>query len=117
MYVPGGQSNMSSSAVFCFTGKSPKPRKQMEAMAIKAGGSVTKSVTNSTTILVIADPDSTSAKAQKARAMGVELISPEEFFEMCLGSPSMEQVFEEKPLTAKKNPKKSRHSSKRRIQL
>jgi len=112
---------MSSSPVFCFTGKSPKPRKQMEALAIKAGGSVTKSITNSTTILVIADPDSTSAKAQKARAMGVELISPEEFFEMCLGSPSMEQVFEEKPFTVKKKPKnhqkKNRHSSKRRIQL
>ena len=108
-------------AVYCFTGKSPKPRKEMEAIAIQAGGDVTTSITNRTNILVIADPDSTSAKAQKARDMGIKLISPEEFFETCLGSPRMEQVFEEKPLTGKKKPKnhqkKNRHSSKRRIQL
>jgi hypothetical protein len=55
----------------------------MEAIAIKAGGAITKTVTKLTTILVIADPSSTSIKAKKARASGVHLISPTEFFEMC----------------------------------
>lgn len=72
-----------STVVFCFTGKAPKPRKEMEAIAIKTGASITKSVTNKTTILVIANPNSMSSKAQKARAMGVDLISPKEFFTIC----------------------------------
>ena len=37
--------------VFCFTGKCPLPRSEMEAMAINAGASITKSITNKTTIL------------------------------------------------------------------
>lgn len=105
---------MSSKAVFCFTGKSPKPRKQMETLAIKAGGSVTKSITNSTTILVIADQDSTSAKAQKARSLGLDLISPEEFFEMIEGT---NPHWHELKTPAKSSSKDKRHSSKRRIQL
>ena len=63
-------------AVFCFTGKSPKPRSIMEAIAIEAGASVTRSVTNRTTILVIADANSASSKANKALAAGIDLISP-----------------------------------------
>ena len=47
-------------AVFCFTGKSPKSRQEMEAIAIKTGASVTKSVNDKTTILVITDINSTS---------------------------------------------------------
>lgn len=106
-------------AVFCFTGKSPKPRTQMTAMAIDAGASVTKSVTRQTTILVIADPASTSSKARKAREIGIDLISPEQFFEMCSnvtasngGNPISQ--FTVTKLTPQQ---KGRHSLTRRIEL
>jgi DNA ligase (NAD+) len=63
----------------CFTGKSPKTRPEMTAMAESAGASVSSSVGSSTTILVIADTKSTSSKAVKAREMGVKLMLPEDF--------------------------------------
>ena len=74
---------LNKNVVFCFTGKGPIPRNQMEAMAIKAGASVTKFVTNSTTILVIMDMNSQSTKARKARENGIELIGPQTFLLMC----------------------------------
>jgi BRCT domain type II-containing protein len=74
---------LNKSIVFCFTGKGPMPRSQMEAMAINSGASVTKSITNATTILVIMDMNSQSTKARKARANGIDLIGPETFFAMC----------------------------------
>lgn len=69
--------------VFCFTGKGPFSRKEMTNMATKAGASVTKSVTNETTILVIMDMNSQSAKARKARKNGIDLIGPQTFLVMC----------------------------------
>jgi len=74
---------LNKNMVFCFTGKGPMPRSQMEAMAINAGASVTKSVNNRTTILVIMDMDSQSTKARKARENGIDLIGPETFISMC----------------------------------
>jgi len=69
--------------VFCFTGKGPFSRNQMTDIAIKAGASVTKSVTNETTILVIMDMNSQSIKAKRARENGIDLIGPQTFFLMC----------------------------------
>lgn len=63
----------------CFTGKSPKPRPEMSSLAKAAGASVINSVGDNTTILVIADTSSTSAKAIKARKLGIKLMSPEDF--------------------------------------
>jgi DNA ligase (NAD+) len=82
-----GECDMNEDQVFsgetiCFTGKSEKPRSEMSKLAEAAGASVSSSVNNSTTILVIADIDSTSSKAIKARWLGVKLISPEEFLEL-----------------------------------
>jgi BRCT domain type II-containing protein len=77
---------LNKNTVFCFTGKSPKPRHEMEAIATKAGASVTKTVTNQTTILVLADMNTQSAKAKRARANGIELIGPQTFFSMCSGT-------------------------------
>lgn len=74
---------LNKNIVFCFTGKGPLPRSQMTDIAIKAGASVTKSVTNNTTILVIMDMDSQSTKAKKARRNGIDLIGPQTFFVMC----------------------------------
>lgn len=75
---------LNKNIVFCFTGKGPMSRSQMENTAIKAGASVTKFITNATTILVIMDMNSQSAKAKKARANGLELIGPMTFFLMCM---------------------------------
>jgi BRCT domain type II-containing protein len=74
---------LNKNIVFCFTGKGPLPRNQMTDIAIKAGASVTKSVTNETTILVIMDMNSQSTKAKKARENGIDLIGPQTFFLMC----------------------------------
>lgn len=65
--------------VLCFTGKSPKPRSEMQSLAQSAGGSISNSVSSKTTILVIADIDSTSSKAIKAREFGIRLMSPGDF--------------------------------------
>lgn len=95
----------------------------MERIAINAGASVTKSITNKTTILVIANANSMSAKARKARENGIDLISPEQFFEMCnpvttiniglerITSPNQFSI--EKP----KLNKDKRHSLVRKIEL
>jgi DNA ligase (NAD+) len=63
----------------CFTGKSPKTRPEMTALAESAGASVSSSVSSSTTILVIADTDSMSPKAVKARKMKIKIITTEDF--------------------------------------
>jgi len=109
--------------VFCFTGKSPKPRLEMQAIALKAGADVTNSVNSKTTILVIADADSKSIKAEKARSMGIYLISPSQFFMMCgavtasNGGGQISQVGIKKPKPVTKPTEKMKHSSVRRIEL
>jgi len=65
--------------VICFTGKSPMKRPEMSQRAESAGASVSSSISLTTTILVIADPESQSAKAVKARKMGIKLMSPDDF--------------------------------------
>lgn len=110
-------------AVFCFTGKSPKTRPEMEAIAINAGAQVTRSINKKTTILVIADANSMSSKAQKARDIGIDLISPSHFFMMCdpilttNGNYKTNQVQIKKPKLTTKPTEKRKHSSVRRIQL
>lgn len=111
---------VSKTAVFCFTGKSPKTRSEMEAIAFNAGAHVTKSVNGRTTILVIADANSMSTKAEKARSMGIDLISPSQFFMMCgyiTASNGGGQVHIKKPKPVTKPTEKRKHSSVRRIEL
>lgn len=105
-------------AVFCFTGKSPKTRTEMQAIAINAGASVTKSVIGKTTILVIADAGSQSIKARKAREMGIDLISPEQFFKICNSIiPCVESISYNNQIHIKKPTEKRKHSLVRKIQL
>lgn len=110
-------------AVFCFTGKSPKPRSEMQAIALNAGADVTNSVVGKTTILVIADANSQSIKARKARSMGIDLISPSQFFIMCgkvtssNGGDNISQIHIKKPKPITKPTEKRKHSSVRRIEL
>ena len=67
---------------FCFTGSMSYKRKDLQAMVTAHGGTNLDSVTKNLTYLVIADPNSTSGKAKKARELGITLISPEQFLEM-----------------------------------
>lgn len=109
--------------VFCFTGKSTKTRPEMEAIAINAGAQVTKSVNGRTTILVIADANSMSCKAESARDRGIDLISPSQFFEICgevgidkeIKSVNLFKITKPKPVTQPSE--KRKHSSIRQIQL
>ena len=70
---------------FCFTGAMEYKRKDLQDMVTAQGGTNLDSVTKNLTYLVIADPNSTSGKAKKARDMGITLISPKQFLEMVNG--------------------------------
>lgn len=59
---------------FCFTGKQPKPRKELTLLVEDNGGEVRSGVGKGLSYLVLADPDSSSSKAQKARKLGTQLI-------------------------------------------
>ena len=58
----------------CFTGKQPKKRGELEKMVTDAGGEVASDVRKGLTFLVLADPESTSSKAKKAREYGTRCV-------------------------------------------
>ena len=66
----------------CFTGSMKNKRPILEKMAAEAGADVKSSVGKGLTYLVIADPNSTSSKAQAARKFGTALISEEDFLDL-----------------------------------
>lgn len=66
----------------CFTGAMVNKRPVLEKMAADAGADVKSTVSKGLSILVIADPNSTSSKAVNARKLGTTLISEEEFIQM-----------------------------------
>lgn len=67
---------------FCFTGSMQRKRADLEAMVVQSGGVVKASVAKGLTYLVIADPNSTSSKAQAARKHGTKCISEEQFLDL-----------------------------------
>jgi DNA ligase (NAD+) len=75
------QGNLSGK-IFVFTGSSKTPRAKLIQMVQENGGETKNSVVKGTHFLVIADPSSTSSKAQAAKKMGVKLIDEEEFLKM-----------------------------------
>lgn len=75
------RSGVFTGEIICFTGKSPKARPEMSRLAESVGASISTSVSDNTTILVIADVNSKSSKAVKARKLGIRLMSPENFLE------------------------------------
>ena len=82
--TPKKEKTMSSAiegCSFCFTGKMEHQRKELEGMVADAGGRVL-GVSKNLDYLVIADPNSQSSKARKARDLGTTLISEEDFLEM-----------------------------------
>ena len=64
---------------FCFSGSQNRPRQELHAIVEENGGTVRASVTKGLTYLVLADPDSTSSKAQKARKLGTQIIDGDAF--------------------------------------
>ena len=68
---------------FCFTGAASMPRKELWALVEKNGGVVHESIKKDTDYLVLADVNSTSSKAQKARKQGTNLLSEDDFVKMC----------------------------------
>lgn len=62
-----------------FTGALEMKRDDAQKMVEEVGGECPSSLSKNTDFLVIADPDSTSAKAQAARKYGTKLISEDEF--------------------------------------
>lgn len=66
----------------CFTGAMVNKRPVLEKMASDAGADVKNSVSKGLSILVIADPNSTSSKAVAALKLGTQLISEEDFLKI-----------------------------------
>lgn len=63
----------------CFTGTMSKPRGDLQELAETAGLTVQKNVTKALDILVVADANSQSSKATKARSYGTRIMSEEAF--------------------------------------
>ena len=79
---------------FCFTGAIQRidprtekrfTRKQLQEMVNANGGRVLKDVNSKLDHLVMANPDSKSSKAKKARQQEVDILSEEEFFALIDG--------------------------------
>jgi len=66
---------------FTLTGTGPIKRSVLQSMISRAGG-IVKGISKKTDYLVIADPESQSSKAKKARQYGIEIISYEQLMEM-----------------------------------
>ena len=64
---------------FCFTGALSRPRKEFEDIVEKHGGTLLSGVTKDLKFLVMADPNSGSSKAEKARKYGTQCINEADF--------------------------------------
>lgn len=84
---------------FCLTGSLPSGMSRGVAHKIveKQGGVIKTSVSKGLTYLIQANPQSTSTKSQKARALGTKVIGEDEFLELAQFSTSMlESIAENK---------------------
>lgn len=68
---------------FCFTGPAQRKRADLWKMVEDNGGVVHESCKKDTDYLVMADKNSTSTKAEKARKNGTTMLSEDEFVAMC----------------------------------
>jgi NAD-dependent DNA ligase len=66
---------------FCMTGKGPFGRKEIQMMVEKKGGTV-RSMSKSVSFLVVADRDTQTGKAKKARAYNIQIIDYNDLMEM-----------------------------------
>jgi DNA ligase (NAD+) len=64
------------------TGKLSKPRNEIIDFIESNGGKVSSTVTKNVTYLVTDDPNSGSSKNEKAKKLGVSVVSEEELMEL-----------------------------------
>ena len=87
--TPGAASRIQPGTSVCFTGSMRYPRQACIDLAEAAGLTVHDRVTKSLDILVVADPDSQSNKARKARDYGTRIVSESAFFALLGQTPSI----------------------------
>ncbi|MFM7570824.1 MAG: BRCT domain-containing protein, partial [Betaproteobacteria bacterium] len=77
--VDGDDAGREPAKTVCISGKLPSGRKKSdyEVPLAAIGMKLVDTVTRETTYLVLADPQSASSKAEKARKLGTEVISEE----------------------------------------
>lgn len=71
--------NLEAGDRIAFTGEMENTREKLEGLATAAGYRITSSVSSKTALLVIADPHSQSAKARRARELGVRIVVEQVF--------------------------------------
>ncbi len=81
--VSNGNSGKLVNLVFTFTGAMEHKRKYLEEVVVENGGTVNSSVRKTNTHLVVADVSKQSVKTKAAIALGVKLISENDFLCMC----------------------------------
>lgn len=84
--VVGDAAGPLSGKTFAITGTHDRPRKELVGLIEDHGGRVLSGVTKELDYLIIADPASTSSKAQKARRYETELIDAEGLVALIEGS-------------------------------
>jgi DNA ligase (NAD+) len=77
--VPPEAAGPLSGVTFAFTGSATRPRGELTHLVESNGGRVLGTVTKELNYLVIADPQSASSKAVKARQYGTKLITEDDF--------------------------------------
>ncbi len=70
---------------FCFTGALARPRKELEQLVEERGGTLLAGVTKELQFLVMADPNSGSSKAEKAKKYGTQCLDEAQFMAMVAG--------------------------------
>lgn len=82
MAVPVNGRELHAGDVVCITGSTTTPREELAAYASSAGLRVTGAVSRKTRLIIVADADSESAKARRARELGIPLIVEPVFLAM-----------------------------------
>jgi NAD-dependent DNA ligase/predicted DNA-binding WGR domain protein len=97
----------------CISGKllSGKKKSDYEQPLLVAGYELVEDVTKGLNYLVLADPASNSSKAEKARKLGVTVISEEQLTEMVTSVPQQVQVVPEAIQTVEEIPMRSNSAS------
>ena len=77
--VEVNEDNFCFGKTFVVTGKFSKPRSYYEELITSNGGKLAGSVSKKTDYLLTDNPDSGSSKAEKAKSLGIPVLSEEEF--------------------------------------
>jgi len=80
--LPKAENRLVAGISVCFTGDMHKSREEMSLLATSLGLVVLGNVTKKLDLLVVADPDTTSGKARKARQYGIRIIAESVFLRM-----------------------------------